>query len=152
MTSINIGSVRPGTVDKDQAARAARRIKDYLARHPGEETLELLVEGGPGEALVLPREAVEMFTFVLDSMARGLGVNIMPTHAEFTTQEAAGVLNVSRPYLIGLLEQGLIPYRLVGRHRRIRWDDLMDYRRRDQAARRKVADELSQMSQDIGGD
>ncbi len=74
----------------------------------------------------------------------------MPSHAELTTQQAADMLNVWRPYLISLLEAGAIPYRLVGRHRRIRHDDLMEYRRQDSAKRRAAADELSGLGQELG--
>jgi excisionase family DNA binding protein len=74
-------------------------------------------------------------------------VRIVPGHKELTTQEAADLLNVSRPYLIGLLEDGKIPYRTVGRHRRVTFEDLMDYRRRSDAETRRAADDLTALSQ-----
>jgi len=60
------------------------------------------------------------------------------------------MLNVSRPYFIGLLESGEIPFRKVGRHRRIRFEDLMDYRRRDDLERRGAADDLAAISEELG--
>lgn len=101
---------------------------------------------------MVPRPALEMFVFVLAAMANGQGVQIMPVNAELTTQQAADLLNVSRPYLIGLLERGEMDYRLVGRHRRIRFDTLMDYMRQDDLKRTAAADELTRLSQELGPD
>ncbi|SRR6266496_972966 len=152
-TKTEVGKVAPGVVDAEVAGRALRRIKDFLARdRSGAPEVEILVEGGPGEALVLPRPAVEMVVHVLAAMANGQGVQIMPLHAELTTQQAADVLNVSRPYLIGLLERGELPHRLVGRHRRIRFDDLMEYVRQDDRRRKTAADELTRLDQELGSD
>jgi len=64
--------------------------------------------------------------------------------------KAAEFLNVSRPYLIGLLEAGEIPYRMVGTHRRVRFEDLREYRRRDDLKHRQAADELTQLSEELG--
>ena len=75
---------------------------------------------------------------------------IVPDSAELTTQQAADFLNVSRPYLIGLLEADEIPYRKVGTHRRIRFEDLREYRRRDDLKRRRAADGLTQLSEELG--
>ncbi|MFJ2065802.1 excisionase family DNA-binding protein [Streptomyces albidoflavus] len=71
----------------------------------------------------------------------------MGTHS---VQQAADMLNVSRPYLIGLLESGEIPFRLVGRHRRIRFADLRQYIREDDAARKGAADDLMELDQELG--
>ncbi|MFD0555433.1 excisionase family DNA binding protein [Stackebrandtia endophytica] len=146
----SLGSVRPGAVDADVAARASRRIRDYLASHPeAPEVVEIEMEHGE-PTLVLPRQAVVMFAQILTHLAEGEGVSVIPSHAELTTQQAAHMLNVSRPFLIGLLDSGEIPHRKVGRHRRVKFTDLQAYLRRDDAKRREVADELSALSQELG--
>ncbi|WP_077061356.1 helix-turn-helix domain-containing protein [Streptomyces sp. MP131-18] len=139
-------------VDADEAQRALRRINDYLARtaESDEDIQAHLETGAPGEALVLPRPVAELFASTLAALANGQGVQIMPVDAVLTTQQAADMLNVSRPYLIGLLESGAIPYKLVGRHRRIRFADLRQYLREDDVKRKDAADELMDMDQELG--
>lgn len=151
MSSIaSVSTVGPGEVEAAVAARALRRIKDYLARQPdGPDELEVLVENS-GEASVLPRPALAMFAYILAQLAEGRGVSVVPSQAELTTQQAADMLNVSRPYLIDLLEQGRIPFRKVGRHRRITFEALLDYMRKDDAERRQAADDLTDLSQELG--
>lgn len=150
MVSKPIASIDPGVVDAEVASRAARRISDYLANHPDEDFIEALAEVGDEDALLIPRPTVIMLAQVLDLLANGHGVQIIPKDAEFTTQQAADVLNVSRPYVIGLLESGQIPFRKVGRHRRITFESLMAYKRQDDLQRRVAADELADRSQEQG--
>ena len=102
------------------------------------------------DALVIPRPTAIMLAQVLDALSQGQGVVIIPKEVELTTQQAAGLLNVSRPYLIGLLESGKIPYRKVGRHRRITFEALTEYKRRDDLERRAAADDLADLSQELG--
>ncbi|MEV0360382.1 excisionase family DNA-binding protein [Nocardia sp. NPDC050697] len=141
--------IEPGEVDAEVAARALRRVRDYLLRHPESTDIAVTAEIGSAGALVLPRAVVDLVGFVLAQAAEGRGVSIVPSHAELTTQQAADILNVSRPHLIGLLENGEIPFRLVGSHRRVRFEDLTEYRRRSEAIGRAAADELSDLGQEL---
>ena len=150
MPSKPIASIDPGDVDTEVAGRAARRISDYLSSHPGEDLIEALGEVGADDALVIPRPTVVMLAQVLSLLESGHGVQIIPKDAELTTQQAADVLNVSRPYIIGLLESGQIPFRKVGRHRRITFEALMEYKRQDDLKRRAAADDLADLSQELG--
>ncbi|MFC4565240.1 helix-turn-helix domain-containing protein [Nocardiopsis mangrovi] len=139
--------------DEARAAQAALpRLRRYLEDHPENPTSVPVVTEDDREELVLPRAALELLLGVLAHMAAGRGVSIVPAHAELTTQEAADMLNVSRPYLIGLLNAGEIEFRMVGTHRRVRADSLLDYLRRDDQRRREAADELSAMNRELGLD
>ncbi len=147
----NMIGIRPGEVDAELATRAARRITEYLASHPDDEPIEVLVEVGDNDALIVPRAAAVMLAQVLGFLANGQGVQIMPDNAMLTTQQAADMLNVSRPFLVGLLEAETIPYQMVGTHRRIAFKDVLDYQRQDSHRRRRVLDELSDLSEELEG-
>ena len=98
----------------------------------------------------IPRQVLTLFLEVLGQLANGNGVTIVPVHAQLTTQQAADLLNVSRPYLIQLLESGELEHKTVGTDRRIRADDLIRYKRaRDARTRQAVAD-LTVLGQELG--
>lgn len=149
MAAVAASESTPDPAAAEIADAAAARIQDYLTRHSSESTMRLVVEED-GEELVVPREAVTLLVRVLAYMAAGHGVSVVPAYAELTTQQAAGILNVSRPYLIGLLESGEIEFRKVGSHRRVRMQSLMDYARQDDARRREAADALSADTRELG--
>jgi excisionase family DNA binding protein len=96
----------------------------------------------------LPAGAVALLMDILEAMAAGRGVTIIPENAELTTVEAAVVLNVSRPFLIKLLEAGHIPFRKVGKHRRVRLEDVMAYKAAIDQEREEVLDQLVAEAQD----
>lgn len=143
------GTIRPGDADAELASRAARRIRDYLTTHPGVDPVKIQGELAGDDALVVPRNAAVMLAQILAMLANGQGVQIMPDTVELTTQQAAEFLNVSRPHLIKLLDADKIPFHMVGTHRRIRFQDLREYKRRDDLTRRRAADELAQLSQEL---
>jgi excisionase family DNA binding protein len=150
-----IDPVRPDDRDTALARDALDKVKNVLARHPradrGHDLVQVTVQED-GETLVLPRSVVELMARILAHMAAGQGVSVVPLNAELTTQQAADILNVSRPFLVGLLEAGEIEYRLVGTHRRITASSLLEYQRADDAGRRRAVDELAQLGQEIGLD
>jgi excisionase family DNA binding protein len=142
-------STPPTGGNADFAARALKSVKHSLSRSPRHDRLRFYTEEGNAD-LELPREAVELLATVLSHMAAGRAVSIVPENAELTTQQAADMLNVSRPFLIGLLDAGEIDYRKVGTHRRIKAQSLLQYQREDDQRRRDAADELTALNQDTG--
>ncbi|KOV76973.1 excisionase [Nocardia sp. NRRL S-836] len=142
--------VQPGREDVVAADAALSRVKEYLHSHPQQTDVVRVRVEEDDTVLVLPRAAVELFTQILAYMAAGHGVSVVPADAELTTQQAADLLNVSRPYVIGLLEAGAIEYRKVGKHRRVKAASLMEYMRNDDQRRRQAADELSALTQEMG--
>lgn len=150
MSSAEVAPVRPDAAEVETAGLALRRVQSYLSTHTDERAIRVVVGGDPDDALSLPRGAVELLARVLAHMAAGQAVSVVPAHAELTTQQAADLLNVSRPYLIGLLDAGEIEHRKVGKHRRVRVDSLLDYKRKDDHQRREVADELAELNQEMG--
>ncbi len=99
--------------------------------------------------VTVPVSALRLFVEILTQMGSGNAVTVIPIHAELTTQEAADHLNVSRPFLIGLLEKNEIPHHKVGKHRRIRYQDVIAYKERIDADRKKVLDELAAQAQEL---
>src|SRR3954469_19811861 len=148
MTALALTPVQPDESDINTAVEALPHVKSYLAEH-ADSVIRLVVADDPEETLVVPRGAVELLAQVLAHMAAGQGVSVVPAHAELTTQQAAELLNVSRPFLIGLLDAGEIEYRKVGKHRRIKAGSLLAYKNHDDARRRAAADELAQLAQDL---
>jgi excisionase family DNA binding protein len=110
-----------------------------------------ILDDESGQATVkLPATAVGLLLRILEEMARGNAVTIIPVHAELTTQEAADMLNISRPSLIQLLEEGKIEYRRVGTHRRVRFETVLKYKRRMEEQRRAALRELAAYDQELG--
>ena len=106
--------------------------------------------GPNGEQTELPEAVVHVLRQVVQAMARDHAVAVVPVHKQLTTQQAADLLNVSRPYLVQLLDAGELPSTKTGTHRRIRLDDLMVYKRRRDAERRAALTRLTQMGQATG--
>lgn len=134
--------------DSQRAKEASQRLAAYLQEH---SSLQIQLPEGdrPSEAIELPAAASRLLVDVLAQMGQGNAVTLMPISAELTTQQAAEILKVSRPYLIGLLTEGQIPFRMVGTHRRILRDDLMDYKKRDDKVRLMAAKELIAQAQEL---
>lgn len=140
--------ILPDDHDRELAVQSSRSISDHL-RDLNEVRLTLVEKGRRVETEPLPKAALQMLVRLLDEMAKGNAVTIIPFHAELTTQEAADLLQVSRPFLVGLLHAGQIPFRKVGSHRRILFKDLMAYKQAVDAKRSASLDELTRQAQDL---
>lgn len=147
----NFESITPSEED----ARLAREACEILqARELGRQaSIRLQIidgERSESQSIAAPASSLRLFLHLLEEMSQGNSVALIPTHAELTTQQAADLLHVSRPYLVKLLDQGKIPSRAVGKYRRVRLDDLMVYKRKDDDARARVLDQLTAEAQELG--
>ena len=135
-----------------EEAAIARATSQALARYvKAEQPLKVQVtDAEQDEPIELPAGAVTMLMDILEAMAAGRGVTIMPVNAELTTVQAAEILNVSRPFLIKLIDAGKIHCRKVGKHRRILMEDVMAYKQRIDADREATLDQLVADAQEHG--
>ena len=135
--------------DRESSALArasAEELSRLLGRMPHAERARVQLDGND---FILPRQALALLRDLLVEMAQGNAVTIVPTHAELTTQEAANILNVSRPHLVKLLEAGEIPFSRTGTHRRVRYQDLITYRDRREQESRAALDALTAEAQEL---
>ena len=137
------------------AAQAIELLQAYLQGHDDAlSSLQLCAAHEPGRPdgpmISLPASAVELLQQILAELANGNAVTVAPVHSYVTTQQAADLLNVSRPYLVGLLDDRAIPFKRVGNRRRIRLDDVLAYKRRDDIHRQALLDELTAEAEDLG--
>ncbi len=133
-------------------ALLARESSRLLASHAGEHrdlNIQIVEDGHPAKSLSLPASAVRLLADILTEMAEGNAITLIPVHAELTTQQAADLLNVSRPYLVRLLDEGAMPHRKIGTHRRVLFSDLMAYKNQIDKARMKALDELAEQAQKL---
>jgi excisionase family DNA binding protein len=145
-------TVAPSEADSLAARDSSRRLAPYLAKQKNGVRVRIVPEGGAAEEepLELPAPALDLLLLILTEMAQGNAVTLIPIHAELTTQQAADLLNVSRPFVVELLNKREIPYRKVGTHRRILLSDLLAYKQMSEAQRQQILDELTAEAQAEG--
>ena len=141
--------VTPTEEESALAKESSRQLAHYLGAKDGLR-LQIIENGGTGEALDLPAPALRLLLHILTEMAQGNSVRLTPIQAELTTQQAAEILNVSRPFLVKLLDEGTIPCRKVGTHRRVLFSDLMAYKKQNTELRLKALEELTALDQELG--
>lgn len=136
-----------------ELAKAAQRCIVSALDHSRAVNIAIVEEGiesiEDAPLLKLPPQVLRLFSDLLGAMAQGKAVTIMPKELDVTTQEAAMFLNVSRPYLIRLLDEGKIAFHKVGTHRRIRFEDVVEYketrRKSAQSALQALADQAQEL-------
>jgi excisionase family DNA binding protein len=149
MTVATLPGSPPPILPTEEDSKLARESSRLLAAFVGKGKAARLKVVIGKEEITVPVSALRLLVDILAQMAEGNAVTIMPIHAELTTQQAADFLNVSRPHLVGLLEQDVIPFRKVGTHRRILFTDLLAYRGRSVASRRAALAELTNQAQEL---
>ena len=138
----------PPSLQEAAIARASGQRLSRLTSRDQPLTIRV-IEAEREQPLDLPAGAVTLLIDILEAMAAGRGVTVIPENAELTTVQAADILNVSRPFLIGLLETGAMPHRKVGKHRRIRMEDVIGYKQRIDAEREVALDRLTAEAQEL---
>ena len=106
--------------------------------------------GPDGSQIAIPEPVHDLLLMILGSLLTGKAISIIPEHQQLTTQRAANILGVSRPFLVGIVENGDIPFHMVGSHRRIYLRDLLDYKRRRDAARHEAIDNMARAEMEAG--
>ena len=143
--AVQIQGLVPVSIPDVQRAQVGRLREALRVR---ERRVE--VRGTEG-AVAMPDLVLELLRRVVDILASGNAVTIVPVGRELTTQQAAGILNVSRQYLVRLLEDGKLPFVRTGSHRRLRIEDVLRYKERRDRERETGLTELTQLHESIGG-
>ncbi len=135
---------------RSEVLRLAKALEGML--HPAQLTAPACKLVGPnGETIPLPESIFYVLERVAEVMARGDSITVVPVGKQLTTQQAANILNVSRQYLVRLLDEGRIPYTRTGKHRRVQIDDVLGFKARRDSERRSSLRKLSQLTQELGG-
>lgn len=141
--------VLPGEHDIFLARQSSQKLAALLPKK--KKDFPIQIGAGRNEAqIILPFSAVNLLLEILTQMAEGNAVTLIPIHAELTTQEAANILNVSRPFLIKLMEKGELPFHKVGTHRRILFADLIEFKSKRDLISKNALDELAKQAQELG--
>jgi len=135
--------IRPGSIDDrdlEVLTRALAKRRGHTAR----------LTGFDGHKIEIPSDLVEALLLIVHQLQTGNGVTISALRAEITTAEAAELLNVSRPFVIKLLETGAMPFRKVGTHRRLRLVDVLEYRDRQDAVANAALNDMVRQAEEHG--
>ena len=137
----------PSEGEMQAAVQGQRVLAAYLATQCETQHIQIFDDQQQAHHVELPTSALRLLVEILAELADGNAVKVMPVHAELTTQEAADLLNVSRPYLVKLLEEGGLPFHKTGNHRKVRFADLMQYKEARLRASRQSMAELTEQAQ-----
>jgi excisionase family DNA binding protein len=139
----------PTEADIELSTESSRVLASLTNSHSQTQKITVESENGKEESLLIPSVAYELLIDILSQISQGNAVTLVPVQAELSTQQAANLLNVSRPYLIKLLESKKIPYRKIGKHRRILAKDLYQYKADIDTKRSQSLDKLTALSEEL---
>jgi len=142
--------VPPSANDARIAAESARLLAPALNTANGVVQLSVVDGNSTSQPVTIPTAAFRLLVNILTQMASGNAVQIVPRQAALTTQEAARLLNMSRPYVVRLLDEGRIPSHRTGTHRRVMLQDVLTFKAEHRRARSAALDRLSDLDQELG--
>lgn len=143
-------TIPPLEKEVEAAVQGQRELASLLSTKFDTQRIDIFDKEDKPHSLVLPTSALRLLVDILGELALGNAVKVVPVHAELTSQEAADLLNVSRPHLVKMLEEGAIPFTKTGRHRRIRFSDLMAFKQQRDAESQDAMEALVRQAQELG--
>ncbi len=144
--------VRVPREERQDIAKLSSALHAAMERATQEQTEPRCSLVGPrGEHIEIHEAIFYILVRVAEVLMRGDAITVIPVHKELTTQQAADLLNISRQYLVRILDEGKIPYTRTGKHRRLRIDDVLTYKQKRDKERNEGLDELTRLSQEFGG-
>lgn len=143
-------TVLPDEKEIIAAVESSRQLAAFLSTKFETQRIELVNEAEQREVIEMPTFALRLLGEILSELALGNTVKVVPIHAELTSQEGADLLNVSRPHLVKLLDDGALSFTKTGKHRRIKFADLMAYKKQREQASYSAMDELAAQAQEFG--
>lgn len=136
-------------VPTDEETERAKSFSRILAKEFAPAESVTIQRDDGDESIEIPRQVFNVLMRVLAVMSEGKAFSLIPMDKELTTQQAADILNVSRPYLNKILDLGEIVHRKVGRNRRIKFSDLMEYKKSQEQKSKEALQELANQSQEL---
>ena len=151
MTNTALSNVTlPAEKEVEAAVQGQHALATFLATGFETQRIQIFDEKNQAHQVELPTSALRLLVDILSELSNGNAVRVVPVHAELATQEATDLLNVSRPYLVKLLEEGVLPYHKTGKHRRVRFEHLMHFKSERDCARETAMEELAKQAQELG--
>lgn len=141
------------TIPTDQDARLAQQVASAIDQSKAAgHGLRVQIDKAGREVttLELPPAVAKLLVQILDEVGKGHAVTVVPSETELTTQQAADLLNVSRPFVVGMIEKGQLAARMVGNQRRLPLKDVLAYKKDNEARRSAALDELAKLDQELG--
>lgn len=139
----------PQATEKQAATEGQRALAAFLSTKTETQLIQITSKDGELHSVELPTSALLLLQDVLAELSLGNAVKVVPVHAELTTQEAADLLNVSRPYVVQLMEAGKLPFHKAGTHRRVRFSDLQAYKTQRDRSSREAMEALAALDQEL---
>jgi len=150
MTSTALSNLSlPAEKEVEAVVQGQRALASFLATGLETQRIHIFDEKNQAHEVELPISALRLLVDILSELSNGNAVRVVPVHAELTTQEAADLLNVSRPHLVKLLEDGVLPYHKTGKHRRVRFEHLMHFKSERDRATEIAMEELAKEAQEL---